>query len=1053
MISLDKGRIDSSGRMTIQPGGRVVLAVSLPLNVREPVLDITSSGPLKLRMISLGSAETIQLGETILWDDPKSTDPNTMRNRRKYLTEFVNRYSNQRNWDLPYTTTNGLYFITIQPVSEIPLIIKNISIDGWPLIPIKPFQPQVRVNGSIAEKEGMEQVTWPSPKSGSKWWGDAYLPAGRPIEANGIPFILCPTVLDKNRRSVGISVKHTAGAFHFAHCAGRNNQPWAGTYLIEYDDGATESVFAVLRWNCGVFQDNWMSRGRGDYTWWGPPMFSWASTYRVPDKSRPLSWRSVYIATVRNPHPEKTVKYIIAYVPGNNSELALLGISLTPVETTTIGLVEPTEAAIFPGHPRHISVIRWSAKPPLSGKAKRKLEMSKPDKSEPLGEIEINTVGHFSYGSAVITPKPDLLSPGPIRLTCDGVSSSLLGWMPAQTSEDKPNYLTMISSGNESPAELERIRRLGFDSVKVHMNWNNEVNPEPGKYDFSSWRSRFETIRNAGLKIGIRTPADGPDWLGKQIKPLEFVLLNGEVVPLTEHNQYDPADPAYRKALTDFYRAVGEFAAKYPDDVISINANYGVRFPIGSKNALRCGPYSLESFRNYLSEHYPLKDINSGTNMAFRSFDDITPQSILADNSGLLITEYTRHYCSLGASLQWDVARAIRDNSRAHLTFNHPYEPSERALLGMCFEEYLKIGRAMPPGAPFHETSDRYCLSFTKWLAARQTMGLPYGDEGNQNPPTYEHNVLSYMWMLRMQCWDSLYCQWWGGQPASRNIAWLKPYFRLIYNAEYMPDPITLALSFESGYYESPEVMRRGEHGTTPGHYGLANTLLAAHLNPKCYMMDAFPEYDTKAAGLLIDDSCRYLSDAFADRLEKFIRDGGVYLLTTQTDSLRDHAILRRFGVSFDENGIMRGKGVRLLYPKREILPAISMKRIGKGKLVLMDREFWRDFDPEAQEIYYRFLRRLFSKLGTFRPLVDSSQAGVYVVPYITGNNSVLVLVVNINPVEKTSNILLREDVLSAQTVTDLGTNRTSPICVNNGYYVVTTIIQPLSCTVLRFEK
>ena len=115
-------------------------------------------------------------------------------------------------------------------------------------------------------------------------------------------------------------------------------------------------------------------------------------------------------------------------------------------------------------------------------------------------------------------------------------------------------------------------------------------------------------------------------------------------------------------------------------------------------------------------------------------------------------------------------------------------------------------------------------------LAAR-TLNLPYGDEGNQPPPTYEHNVLSYQWMAMMQCYDALYCQWFGGRPAAQNIAWLKPYYKLLFNAEYLPDPVALAVSLDTGFAETPEVFRRGLHQTTSAHYSLANLLRVLNIN------------------------------------------------------------------------------------------------------------------------------------------------------------------------------------------------------------------------------
>lgn len=109
-----------------------------------------------------------------------------------------------------------------------------------------------------------------------------------------------------------------------------------------------------------------------------------------------------------------------------------------------------------------------------------------------------------------------------------------------------------------------------------------------------------------------------------------------------------------------------------------------------------------------------------------------------------------------------------------------------------------------------------------------------------------------------MQCYDALYCQWFGGRPAAQNIAWLKPYYKLLFNAEYLPDPVALAVSLDTGFAETPEVFRRGLHQTTSAHYSLANLLRVLNINADRYLVDRFPELDRNVtARLLIDDVTR----------------------------------------------------------------------------------------------------------------------------------------------------------------------------------------------------
>ena len=197
-----------------------------------------------------------------------------------------------------------------------------------------------------------------------------------------------------------------------------------------------------------------------------------------------------------------------------------------------------------------------------------------------------------------------------------------------------------------------------------------------------------------------------------------------------------------------------------------------------------------------------------------------------------------------------NISAAIRRSSkRPHLTFNVNFHPIENKLSGQPFAEYLRVGMKYGPGSLFHETSERYSLSFVKWMAAARTCGLVYGDECCQNPPSYEQAAMAYMWMGMMQCFESNYCQWWGGRPAPENVAQLKAYHRLMYDAEYLPDPVCLALSLETGHDEVPRTIKEakgpgGLHQPVMSHYGLASCLRELNVNPDRYMLDEFPELE-----------------------------------------------------------------------------------------------------------------------------------------------------------------------------------------------------------------
>ncbi|MBN2640253.1 MAG: beta-galactosidase [Victivallales bacterium] len=821
------------------------------------------------------------------------------------------------------------------------------------------------------------------------------------------------------------------------------------TYVMVYDDNTTETIFAQLRWNSGVYSSNFLSRGIADYTWWGPPGFTWASAEYIPIETG-IRWNSVYVTKYINPHPEKSIKKIIAVQNTSTvKSFAILGISLKSPAQTSVGILDTESALLYPGEHLPVNLMYWTALPAGDMSSKIPVNITKPNKKLNVGEINFNINGKFGYGSGSIIISENNISPGPVRLLCKDIYSSLLGLMPTEKNSPRKNNYTMIAGGAESSAEFERMRKLGYDAVKIQIPWTNKEEPSRGQYNWSEWIKRMERIRTAGLNIEIRNPRrQGPDWLRRNAS---FMYEMRDEKTQQLEREYDPANTFFRNALINYYSEIGKLAKRFPE-VISINANYGVRFRVGNKNSLLFGTDQLKSFRQYLEGKYKIAEINSQTNQKFKDFSEITAKSVMEDSSNCLLNEYVRHHQTLGATLQWDVAKAIRENSNAHLTFNHPYNSTEWTRTGTQLETYLRIGKELGPGSPFHETSDRYSLSFRKWLCAK-TFSLEYGDEGFQNPPTYEHNALSYQWMAWIQCWDALYCQWWGGRPGNQNVAWIKPYSRMIYNAKYLSDPITLSLSFESDIHEARDVLSKGLHSTTGNHYGLVNTLLGCNLNAARYIFDKFPGQDKFASKLVIDDSSRYISDAFAQRIIEHIQKGGVFVTTPETDRLNDYAFFKRNGICVGKDGSFTGNNLSVLFKGENHIPEVKIKEIGKGKLVMLNKPYYADYDPTAPPYYLVFMRKLFASLGKFQPLVFSSKQGVYVCPYRTDNGNILLYVFNITAGEKKTQLKLRKNIIESPIVHDLRTGSNCSISSNGDYYSLEIKVPPLSSTVVKFKK
>jgi hypothetical protein len=1065
---------EEKGTFRIERGGSAVFGIEVPLNATDLVLHLKSTGAVKVSISQPGTAESIELGFTLVWEEDLDKDA-IPHGHELSLDDFIMRWPKRKNLRYSYLTCNNLYFIQIHPSANQEVVVESVRISGAVPIDLPIPKPNTLIKTRSVTKGIFTLQEWNHPVSAKKWWGQKSLPAGKETVLAEIPFKVSPLVPDENEKSLAVEVGQKAGLIHLVHTADQpqNGRDWVASYTLEYEGGARETLFVNLGWNCGTYSGVAWTDATIARTWWGPPGFPAAKVHYLSQPGLGGGWNGVYVTTYRNPHPEKVVKRLTVTSTKAGS-FALLGLTLTAPETSFIGLVEPEEAVLYPERKTRISAMVWSAIPFQNLKSGT-LYLTKPGKKSLLGKIQAVSKGSFGFGKMEVVPSKELMCPGPVTLEFEAAGrilarSSLLGWMPARSPSDQPYAFTMISSGREPRGELERIRRLGFDAVKALMGWR-EVEPEPGTFTWEKWKNFLTRIHREGLMVEFRNRDKVlPEWLGKKVS--RAVCINtGELA-----KEVELTDPDYLEAIIRYYREVARFASKYPY-VRSLNTSYMTHSYAGLNGMLYCGPdRQIQEFQKYLQSHFSLGEIRSRTKLNISRWNEIAASKILEDQTGFLFVQFVRFHNETAGDLQRKVVQGIRQAGYpGHLTFNVAYHYQIQRLAGFPFDQYLQMGREYPPLSPFHETSDRYCLSFSKWLAAKRTFNLPYGDEGGQNPPTYEQNVRAYQWMLMMQCWDAIYCQWWNGIPASQNIAWLKPYYDLVYRSEYLPDPFSLTLSFESGFEEAWSMFQnKNKHGPAMSHFGLVIALRTMNFNADRYVMDRFPETDNRPSKLWIDDVSRYIDDSFANRIEKYMKNGGTFLATWETDRLRQGAFLKRFGVTVEPVNVttsflVNGRSVNLPGAKFKILGdginslgqwtngsiAVGARKVGRGQLVIMGTGWNQEsFENNLPEPFLKYLSSMLGRLGSFRPNVVCNKIDINVTPYRTPSGSILVLVFNNSPATQSVEVSLRKDllpILPKVKVLDLGTDGDLNVRESGGYWRVTTSVAPIHSTLLEF--
>lgn len=1054
------------GVWSIREGGRLIAAVETAVTTRAQTLKWQSQGALRIRMTVPGSSESLQLSDNVIFDQPGDKGIADFAERKAWLEPTLLRFNDQRQWNLPHFTTSGLFFFEIAPAEtqpQTPVRVSDVQLWGHAMKAPQPFRASAAVDAAAGDygSNGMAALSWPVPEKAGRVlehadrWPE---PEQESAVLDGVPYHFNSTVLSPECPSVELRIGQYAGMFHLLHVAGA--QPKDGVYselvagyLVVYEDGTTAPAMATLRWNCGVYaagdydRYGFMSAGPGQgnasATWWGPPRFGWANALYLQRPRYGFQWNAFYAMNLRNPHPEKRVRSLIAYqFPGDKRQFALVALTLRKPESTVIGLAEPECAALPDSRSAGVNFYEYRANA-VPGVAEYPVEMVKSEQvRQEVGRVIIRREGRLGAGHTDIAVDSSSLDVGPAVIAAGEMRSSRISLMGVP-SEDNPFYYMMIAGGHEHFAEFDRIARVGFDAVKVHIGWKLNDSGEP---DFSQWPQRFERIGRAGLKVAIRNLFALPEELRARI-PRTKVWRNGKVSVNDSPFNVDTSNPFYRERLVDYYRRVGQLAAASPN-VIGINANYGQQGRIGEMRVVFSDTL-LEQLAEYLERTTTIEEFNRKSGLSLKSFHEITPQMI--NGNAALFAAYSRANEETGNQLIGDIAAAIRSTGcNAHLTFNVNFHPIENKLSGQTFAEYLRLGVKYPPASLFHETSERYNISFLKWLCAKRTFDLPYGDEVGQPPPTYEHAVLGYMWMGMFQCFESNYCQWWGGRPATQNLAQLKGFHKLLYEAQYLPDPVTLALSLETGHEEVAATNRYPLHTRTFAHYGLVNTLRELNINPDRAMIDDFPEKDAEVSSrLLIDDHTRHMPADFADRIEKFIRDGGVYLASAHDT---DRSFLARFGLEVtgtDTKGIAQIEGADEYHGR---LFPVAEKRVGSGQIVVMRRSWVQSWDPGRPENERKEMLAMLKRLGAFEPLVQCSYPTVYVTPYRTANGDLLISCINVNAGDKAVSVSFVRNLVGGEQlkVRDLNTGLWLPVTEEDGRYAVKTTIPALNTTVLR---
>ena len=140
----------------------------------------------------------------------------------------------------------------------------------------------------------------------------------------------------------------------------------------------------------------------------------------------------------------------------------------------------------------------------------------------------------------------------------------------------KKCYDNLLADSIDSPC-VEKLCDYGIDIVETRLVWN-ELEPEPGKYDFSRFERDIEKIKKRGLGVGVfpwfQHP---PKWFNDAVR-----------LKCPEHGEESTFISIWdgEKLLEIYDRLYAELAKRYKDVIdfvyVGIYSDYGeVCMPLG----------------------------------------------------------------------------------------------------------------------------------------------------------------------------------------------------------------------------------------------------------------------------------------------------------------------------------------------------------------------------------------------------------------------------------------------------------------------------------------
>jgi len=504
------------------------------------------------------------------------------------------------------------------------------------------------------------------------------------------------------------------------------------------------------------------------------------------------------------------------------------------------------------------------------------------------------------------------------------------------------------------PGNVEAFRRIkegGFDWVVPDIQWQ-DLEPQPGVYNWAPIDQYLQTARETGMKIIVKTLLfSGISWFPKD------QFTNNRLVPSNFSREFSDRYSSMWRALTDRYKNEPLIFGWCP--TIGHQDN-----PVGYLDSDET-PGLRAAWRAYLKQNgWSLERVAQAVDQTVTSWDQVTPPTLKylsVHGANDYFRLFTRLRREQAVTVYSQICQAIRsqDSQRPimlKMGLPWPLDVYD-APNGLWPTGWIKMCKQYNALLVHSNFEDSVAAAILPALA--EWYGVHMMIEEGKTPPSPPTSIASVGHGAQYDTLGMEYCFW----PEGRRLAdWsrIKPVVYRIREFDRIYDNLCVG-SFQDELFAGPQ------NWPELARFYVRFYDLLTKLGYQYRVTDAENISRIPQGVVLLDANCTRLNNDIRDRIDAFVRNGGTYVGQFLTDRDENHALYARWNIKMTPHTagkVVLSESARsclvadgfcpqskdataLLYWQGKE-PAAICKKIGKGTVVVLGCGFDSDLPSSA---------------------------------------------------------------------------------------------------------